>query len=181
MFIQAVKVMYKGIRRWEEKNIKTEDSSDNPFIFDHQEVLDVANDYLKTYIEEEVQKIINDKQILIFTNRMDRPFIRECKQREDQLEELIAYIECMIGQEMNAYERAYMSYVFYNEVEDNILREVICITFFHSIALNKFRMYWFFKKIGMLLKEGQEILYTDLQEIYAAYDSKKIWKYHTKG
>lgn len=180
MFIQVVKVMHKGIKLWEDKNADVEESLNNPFNLDYQVILDVANDYLKTYIEEEVQKIINDKQVLIFTNRMDRPFIRECKQKENQLEELVAYIECAGGKNLTVYERAFIIYHFYNEIEDAILKEVIRITFFCSIADDKLSRYWFFKKVGILLKGGQEILYTDLQEMYAAYDSKKIWQYHTQ-
>ena len=125
----------------------------NPFTAEHEQVLSAIREYLKVYIEEEVEKVIHDQQMLIFTNGIDRPFVRECEKRE-------------IERTLTEYEKAFLTYAFYNEVEDTILRRVWQLNFFNV------------KKLCILLQAGQEILYTDLQEIYAAYDTRKIWKYH---
>lgn len=181
MFMQAVGVMQKGIKKWGVDPSEQVASSSNPFVFEHQEVLEAAKDYLKVYIEEEVQKIINDKQILVFTNRMKSPFVRACEDEEMHLEELTSYIERMIGAKLTEYEQAFVTYTFYNEVEEKILKRVIHLMLFHVEGKDTFQMYWFFKKVRLLLKEGEEILYTDLQEMYAAYTSKKVWQYHLEN
>ena len=138
----------------------------NPFTAEHEQVLSAIRGYLKVYIEEVVEKVIHDQQMLIFTNGIDRPFVRECEKQEKQLEQLITVAEREIEHTLTEYEKAFLTYAFYNEVEDTILRRVWQLNFFNV------------KKLCILLQAGQEILYTDLQEIYAAYDSRKIWKYH---
>ena len=53
MLVEAVLMLQKAFMKWGEEFFKEEELRDNPFVFEHQAVLDAANDYLKTYIEEE--------------------------------------------------------------------------------------------------------------------------------
>lgn len=169
MLIQSVQFLRTSITKWQPSLSEDLKTSNNPFAADYQGLLASAKDYLKSYIEQEVQKVINDKQMLVFTNNIDRPFVRECEQQEVQLEQLIKTLTCTIGKPLTEYEKAFITYTFYNDIEEMILKRVWQLNFFNS------------KKLTIILKAGQEILYTDLQELYAAYDTKKIWQYHSEG
>lgn len=138
----------------------------NPFIEEYDYVLSAISIYLKEYIEEEVKQVRQDRQVLIFTHDVGRPFVRKCEKQEKQLQQLLFVAENQLKHTLTEYEKAFLTYMFYNQIEDIILEQVWETHFFNI------------KKLCILFQEGQEILYTDLQEINAAYDSRKIWDYH---
>lgn len=181
MLVDAMLMLKKAFIKWGEEFFKEEELRDNPFVFEHQAVLDAASDYLKTYIEEEIEKIIHDRQVLIFTNSKDMPFAREDEQKNIHLEEMLTYIERKISQSLTEYEKAYLTYIFYNDTEQSIINGALYATFLKGVTYKEWDMYLFLQKIGLLLKEGQEILFTDLQELCAAYTWRKIWQYHMEG
>nr|WP_307990315.1 hypothetical protein [uncultured Niameybacter sp.] len=181
MLVDAVLMLKKVFIKWGEEFFKEEELRDNPFVFEHQAVLDAASDYLKTYIEKEIEKVIHDRQVLIFTNSKDMPFAREDEQKNIHLEEMLTYIEQEISQPLTEYEKAYLTYIFYNDTEQSIINGALYATFLKGVTYKEWDMYLFLHKIGLLLKEGQEILFTDLQELCAAYTWRKIWQYHMEG
>ena len=138
----------------------------NPFIKEYDNILCAINVYLKAYIEEEVKQVRQDRQVLIFTHDVGRPFVRKCDKQEKQLQKMLFVAESQLKHTLTEYEKAFLTYMFYNQIEDIILERVWEKHFFNI------------KKLCILFQEGQEILYTDLQEINAAYDSKTIWNYH---
>lgn len=138
----------------------------NPFIKEYDDILWAINVYLKAYIEEEVKQVRQDRQVLIFTHDVGRPFVRKCEKQEKQLQKLLFVAQDQLKRTLTEYEKAFLTYMFYNQIEDIILERVWERHFFNI------------KKLCILFQEGQEILYTDLQEINAAYDSKMIWDYH---
>ena len=138
----------------------------NPFMKGYDDLIRTISFDLKGYIEEEVNQVKQDRQLLIFTHNVNRPFVRKSDKQEKQLKHLLGVAENQIRRTLTDYEKAFLTYIFYNQIEDIILERVWEKHFFNI------------KKLCILFQEGQEILYTDLQEINAAYDSKTIWNYH---
>ncbi|MEG0086127.1 MAG: hypothetical protein RR817_06595, partial [Niameybacter sp.] len=151
---------------------------DNPFVFDHEEVLEVARDYLMTYMEEEIEKVIHDQQLLVFTYHTKMPFAREDDKKAFHLKELLYYVQKSIGMKVTDYEKAYLSFIFYNDIEDAIMRSVLRRTLFKAMPYSEWKIYMMFRKLETVLKVGETIVMTDLQELYDAYTCKKVWQYH---
>ena len=58
------------------------------------------------------------------------------------------------------------------------MRSILYRTLFKTVPYTDWNMYIIVQKLGAILQSGQEILISDLQELYAAYSCKKIWQYH---
>lgn len=175
MFIEVVLILKKPWVKWGEAFFK-EEQHNNPFVFENEELLEVAKDYLTTYIEQETKKIVQDKQYLIFTNDKDMPFSREDDARTIHLQKLLTYVEQKKYGCLTDYERAYLTYLFYNDIENNIMNRVLGTICLKGVLYKKWDMYILLRKIELLLKAGQEILFTELQEICTTYTWLKIWQ-----
>lgn len=150
----------------------------NPFAFEHEEVLQIASSYLMSYMEEEIDKVLYERQALIFTNNSKMPFKREDEEKVIHLKALLHFIETHLEMTLDEYEVAYLTYIFYNDVEEAIMHSILYRTLFNTIPYTEWNVYIVFEKLGTLLQAGQEIFISDLQELYAAYSCKKIWQYH---
>lgn len=168
----------KQFIEWKTEFFSEPTPQNNPFAFEHEEVLQVASSYLMSYMEEEIDKVLYERQALIFTNNSKMPFKREDEEKVIYLKALLHFIETHLEMTLDEYEVAYLTYIFYNDVEEAIMHSILYHTLFNTIPYTEWNMYIVFEKLGTLLQAGQEIFISDLQELYAAYSCKKIWQYH---
>lgn len=178
MLKNILKFWQKQFVEWKEEFFSEPIPQGNPFACECEVVLERASDYLISYMEEEISKVLYEKQALIFTNNSDMPFKREDEEKASHLKDLLHFIENNIERTLDEYEAAYLTYIFYNDVEEAIMRSILYRTLFKTVPYTDWNMYIIVQKLGAILQSGQEILISDLQELYAAYSCKKIWQYH---
>lgn len=181
MLIQVATLFGKYQQEWRRMWFKEVEEKENPFVFNNMKLWEKATIFLQAYIDNEVEKIVKGKRLLLFTNRGDLLFARVDVDTEEVLRGLITYLQEVWGESVSDVDCAFFACKLYNEVEEQIVREAIDQVFVKESSMKNIRRYLFKKKMEMLLEVGKEVVFTELEERYAAYDYKTVWQYHYEG
>lgn len=172
MFLEVIKLVCMHIEQWGLELFGEEEDVHNPFAFNNYLLWDKAKQYLYDYIEQEIDKMFEDDQVLIFVNRKDEPFKRVNGGNEQALEQIISQLEADFNQPMTDIDRAYLSCRFYNDVEQMIVEQAIVRKFVRNVKSYRIALYFFAKKTGIMVQQGKEVLFSELEELYTIRNYK---------
>lgn len=178
MWLQLLKTFNRYQGQWMTLLQGEESITNNPFAFNNTVLWEKADTFLKRYIEIESNKIVEGKRTLVFTHCKEVLFTRYNVDLQAVLVELITYLEDTCQEKVTAIDKAFLEWKIYNEVEEAISYRAIKEGFMKQSMLPILDYYFFVKKMRLLLEVGSTIVFTDLEELYAAYDYKYIWKYN---
>ncbi|MGL4799851.1 MAG: hypothetical protein ACRCWY_10730 [Cellulosilyticaceae bacterium] len=181
MFIQLANLFHKHHDEWGYRLFGEVVERENPFAFDNASLWDKAQVFLQRYIEREIESVVEGKRMVVFTNRDDLLFTRINENTEQVLEMLVSYLQDECQEEVTVIDRAFLECKLYNEVEELIITGAIQKVFIKSYHVGSIQYFLFARKMKMLLEAGKEVVFTELEELYAAYHYKTVWQYHYKG
>lgn len=163
MFIQVFNKIYTYIQEIQNKNEVYTEKSQNPFTFSNFKLWEQAESYISTYIKEEVDKLVEGRQEVIYTNRETMIFSRVNTEIDQVLEGLVYFLNKHDEMEVSICDRAYLECKLYNDIEEEIIAQAIQKTFIKKDKWMGLDYYLFTKRLKYVVNQGERVILTELQ------------------
>ncbi len=178
MFVEIGKTTIGRIEDWGKRIFGETEEKNNPYAFSNAKLWEKAIDYLEVYIEDEVNTMLQQEKVLVYTNNEKLPFKRMTYQQECSLQTLYETLEKDLGEHLTAKDEAYIACKFYNDIEQEIVEKVLLKIAGKNDKIMSLSYKLFILKMKHILKEGQEVSLEYLKELYHTYTGTILWKYH---